>query len=244
MIDLKDKKILYELGLNARITNKALAKKVMLSESSTTLRVNNLIKNEILLGTHTLIDNSKMGYQGYRLYFKFCSTNPEDENKILNWLKNNRAVSVLGRCFGSFDVAVISWVQERQLFEDLIIMLKEKFRDKTTDLEFFIYCETYHFNREYLLDKPPKIRQMIKTGGGKTEKRDELDNKILSSIYNNARKSILEIAHQLKTPPRTIAYRIKQLENKKIIEEVKTKFNGVEEISWFQIEKYLKINYI
>jgi len=314
MVDLKDKKILYELGLNARITNKALAKKIALSESSTIARLNNLIKNEVLFGTHTLIDNSKMGYQGYRLYFKFISTTPEEERKILDWLKNNRAVSVLARCFGFFDVAVMSWIKERQLFDELITAPKEKFRDKITDLEISLYCETYHFNRDYLLENPPKIRKIIKTGGSEIEKIDELDNKILNSMYNDARKSILDISHELKIPPRTIAYRIKQLENKKIIagyninlqttkigyvyyklniilsknakfsdildfaishknviyldrtigiydlqlnmevknneelqkiiEEVKNKFGGIKELSWFQIEKYLKINYI
>lgn len=314
MLDLKDKKILYELGLNARITNKALAKKIMLSESSTISRINNLIKNEILLGTHTLIDSSKIGYQGYRLYFKFFSTTSEEEKEILDWLENNRAVSVLARCFGFFDVAVMSWVKERQLFDDLITVLKERFRDKVTDLEISLYCETYHFNRDYLLESRPKIRKVLKTGGGNVEKIDELDNKILNFLYNDARKSILEISHGLKTPPRTIAYRIKQLEEKKIIvgyninlqttkigyvyyklniilsknakfsdilefatnnqnvvyldrtigiydlqlnlevkdneelqkiiESIKNKFGGIKELSWFQIEKYIKINYI
>lgn len=314
MLDLKDKKILYELGSNARITNKSLAKKIMLSESSTIARINRLFKEEILFGTHTLIDNSKMGYQGYRLYFKFFSTTSEEEKEILDFLKNKKAVSVLAKCFGFFDVAVMSWVKERQLFDEVISDLKEKFRDKITDLEISLYCETYHFNRDYLLESHIKQRQIIKTGGGTIEKIDLLDEKILNSLYNDARKSILDISKEIKTPPRTIAYRIKQLEEKKIIvgyninvqttkigyvyyklniilsknakfseilqfalnnknviyldrtigiydlqlnlevkdseelqkiiEDIKNKFGGIKELSWFQIEKYIKINYI
>ncbi len=314
MLDLKDKKILYELGLNARITNKALSKKIMLSESSTIARINRLFKEEILVGTHTVIDNSKMGYQGYRLYFRFSSTTSEEEKEILNWLKDNRAVSVLARCFGFFDVAVMSWVKERQLFDDLITLLKETFREKITDLQTSLYCETYQFSRDYLLENSPKQRQIIRTGAGIIEKIDKLDERILNSLYNDARKTILDISEELKTSPRTIAYRIKQLEDKKIIvgyninlqttkigyvyyklniilsknskfsnilqfatnnknviyidrtisiydlelnlevknneelqkiiQEIKNKFGGIKELSWFQIEKYIKINYI
>ncbi len=314
MLDLKDKKIIYELGLNARITNKALAKKIMLSESSTIARINRLFEEEILLGTHTLIDNSKMGYQGYRLYFKFFSTTPKEENEILEWLKNNPSVSVLARCFGFFDVAVMSWVKERALFDNLITFLKENFRDKITNLEISLYCETYHFNRDYLFENSPKQRKMIKTGEGKIESYDKLDEKILNLLYDDARKNIIDLSSKLNTPPRTISYRIKQLEKKgiiagyninlqtkkigytyyklniilsknakfsdilnfaisnknviyldrtigvydlqlnieikdneelqKVIEKIKTTFGGIKELSWFQIDKYLKIVYI
>jgi len=314
MVDLKDRKILYELGLNSRVTNKALAKKIALGESSTIGRINNLIKEEILLGTQTIVDNSKIGYRGYRFYFKFSSTTSKEETEILNWLKNHKAVSVLAKCYGSIDVAVMCWNKERKTFEDLINSLKEHFKDKISDLEIVLYCEAYHFSRDYLLDKNNKPRQIIKIGNSELEKIDELDLRILESIYSNARKSILDMSHKLNKPPRTIAFRLKQLENKKIIagysinldtkkigyeyyklnvilsknisfsdilrfasehkntiyldktigkydlelnleikdseelqkiiKEIKDKFGGVRDLSWFQIERYYKINYL
>jgi Lrp/AsnC family leucine-responsive transcriptional regulator len=276
--------------------------------------MDNLLKEEILLGTQTIIDNSKMGYEGYRFYFKFSSTTSKEENEVLNWLKDHKAVSVLARCYGSIDVAVMCWNKDKKIFEELINSLKENFRNKTTDLEIFLYSETYHFSRDYLLEKSNKLRQIIKIGNNETEKIDDLDTKILKSIYNNARKSILDISQELKKPPRTIAFRLNQLEKKKIIagysinlnikkigyeyyklnvilsknvgfqdilrfaiehkntiyldktigkydlelnleikdneelqkiiKEIKDRFEGIRELSWFQIDKYYKINYI
>jgi DNA-binding Lrp family transcriptional regulator len=313
MIDLKDKKILYELGLNARVTNKALAKKIGLSESSTIHRIANLTDNEVLLGTQTIIDSSRLGYEGYRIYFKFSSTTTEEETKILDWLKNNKTASVLAKCSGAIDVAVICWTKSKKEFEEFVNNLKEKFRDKITELDISLYCETYHFSRDYLLDKA-KTRDIIKIGNNSLVKYDKLDEDILKAIFANARKNVIDISEELKEPPRTISFRLKQLEKKKIIagytinlntektgyeyyklnivlsknvinsdllefaiyhkntiyldktigkydlelnlelknksdlskivQEIKDKFGGIKEMSLFQIEKYLKINYL
>ncbi|MEK6927359.1 MAG: Lrp/AsnC family transcriptional regulator [Nanoarchaeota archaeon] len=314
MLDLKDKKLLYELGLNARMTNKALAKKIALSESSTLGRINNLIRQEILLGTQTIIDNSKLGYEGYRIYFKFSSTTTQEEAKIFNWLKINKTVSVLAKCSGAIDGAIICWTKEKGEFEEFVNNFKGHFRSNLEDLDISVYCGTYHFSRDYLLDSKAKTREIIKIGNNGVAKYDELDEKILRSIFADARKSVLEISEELKQPPRTVAFRIKQLEKKKVIagytinlnaegigyeyyklnivlskniinsdllefaihhkntiyldktigkydlelnvelksklelnnliNEIKDKFGGVKEMSWFQVERYLKINYL
>ena len=47
-LDLKDKKILYELDLNSRQSNKQLAKKVQLSEMVVGYRIKRLIDNNFI----------------------------------------------------------------------------------------------------------------------------------------------------------------------------------------------------
>lgn len=216
MLDLKDKKILFELGQNSRTINKDLAKKVGLSESSTINRIKNLEKQGVLLGTQAIIDNSKLGYQGFRIYITFASTTSEEETKIIEWLKQQKAVTVLARCSGSVDIAIISWVKNKIIFEDFVNLLKEKYREKIGNMEIFIYCETYHFSRNYLLNKT-KSKQIIRIGNNSLEKYDEFDQRLLESVYANAKKNVLDISDELKKPPRTVAYRLKQLEKKKII---------------------------
>ena len=55
-------------------------------------------------------------------------------------------------------------------------------------------------------------------GGNNIEKYDEKDLKILKVLAPNARIPILEISEKLKIPPKTIDFRIKQLEKKGIIQ--------------------------
>ena len=47
---------------------------------------------------------------------------------------------------------------------------------------------------------------------------DEIDSKVLKLLAKNARIPIIEISQKLNIPPRTIAFRIKQLEKKNIIQ--------------------------
>ena len=51
----------------------------------------------------------------------------------------------------------------------------------------------------------------------KKQKLDETDYRILKLLAPNSRKPIFEIANELKLSPRTIAYRIRDLEKRRII---------------------------
>ena len=62
-------------------------------------------------------------------------------------------------------------------------------------------------------------------GKSKIEKFDELDIRILRSIASNSRIPIIKLAEKLKTSERTIAFRIKQLEKKKIIQGYRALFD-------------------
>ena len=310
-MDERDRKLLYELSKNSRIPGNILAKKLRLSKSSVAYRLNNLFKEKIILGTQTIIDNSRLGYRGYRIYFNFLSTTSKEEEDILNWLKKQEAVSVLATCSGNTDVAIMSWVKNDNDFEDLLLEIKKRYRSKITNLDIFVYTKTYHFNRNYLAKE--KDKTILLTGKGGSEKYDPLDLKILNLLAEDSRISIVDLSANLNEPERTIAFRIKKLEEKKIIagysinlnlskigyeyfklniifdkntnekdlidfansldnsiyvdktlgrfdfelnlevqnreeldkiiREIKDKFDGIREISLFQIKEYLKIKY-
>ena len=59
-LDLKDKKILYELDLNSRATLNEIAKKVGLSKQVVDYRLKNLIKNNVINRFYTAINFSKL----------------------------------------------------------------------------------------------------------------------------------------------------------------------------------------
>ena len=70
-LDIKDRKILYELDLNARQTDSEIAKKVGLTRDSTRYRINRLIENGHINYFMTLLNSMKLGYDWYRTFFKF-----------------------------------------------------------------------------------------------------------------------------------------------------------------------------
>ena len=89
-LDLKDKKILYELDLNSRATLNEIAKKVGLSKQVVDYRLKNLIKESAIKQFYTVINFSKLGYTQYKLYLKFQNVNPETEKEIIAYWVNNK----------------------------------------------------------------------------------------------------------------------------------------------------------
>ena len=62
-INIKDRKILFELSRNCRLPTTQLAKRVGLSQQGITYRINRLIKTGIISDFITEIDLRKIGYE-------------------------------------------------------------------------------------------------------------------------------------------------------------------------------------
>ena len=70
-LDLKDRKILYELDLNCRQSNTQIGKKVGLKKDVVSYRINNMEKEGIIKDYWTVIDTFKLGYNVFRVYLIF-----------------------------------------------------------------------------------------------------------------------------------------------------------------------------
>ena len=79
ILDLKDKKILYELDVNSSATMKKIGKNVQLSQQSVEKRINKMIQNKVINSFQTIIAYHKLGYTVYTLYLRFQNTTIEKE---------------------------------------------------------------------------------------------------------------------------------------------------------------------
>ncbi|UCD21143.1 MAG: Lrp/AsnC family transcriptional regulator [archaeon] len=214
-LDLKDRKILYELDINARQTISEIAKKVKLNKNTVNYKIKKLENEKLILGYYTVVDYSKLGFISLRVYFNFFNTKPEHEKEIINFLIKNKKVGVVGQVESPYDIIFQAWVKNIYEFDDFWFKFKKKFRQFIWKERVYLVNRVYNFKRKYITDKPNYEYEF--GGGSKKEKFDEFDLKILKLLARNARIPIIDIAEKLKVPERTIAYRIKQLEKKKII---------------------------
>jgi Lrp/AsnC family leucine-responsive transcriptional regulator len=214
-MDKKDKRLLYHLSKNSRESVKYLSKTIRLSPPSTIYRLTALRQQGILRAYHCIIDNSLLGYKGFRLYFSFTKTLPEQENEILQWLVAQKAASVVAQCYGGIDVAIMSWVADEREFYAFFKEFKRLWGKYTHKLDFFIYQRTAHFARSYLEDKPSEY--LFTTGMGSKSTFDELDMQILSLLSEDARDSALSLSTHCTVSAKTIIERIRRLERDRII---------------------------
>lgn len=223
-LGIKDRKILYQLDLNARQTNSEIAKKVALSKDVVNYRIKKLEKEGIITSYYTIIDTSKLGYLSFRVYIKLLDTPPAIEKEILNFLINNKNVFFVADMNGLFDIAIGVWVKDIYEFEDFYLNFKRKYKQYIGKELISIFTIVYHFHRPYLLEKQSETKVEY-LGKSELVKHDKTDIRILKLISPNARIPIVDISKKLNIPERTVAFRIKQLERKKIIQGYRTLFN-------------------
>ena len=103
-LDLKDRKLLYELDCNSRQSIQQLAKKVGLSKDAVKYRINRLLKNEIIKSFSAVIDTGKLGFASFRLFLKFYQLSPKKEKEILNFLQKNKNLVWFVQAEGNWNI--------------------------------------------------------------------------------------------------------------------------------------------
>jgi len=240
-LDLKDRKILYQLDLNARQPNGQIAKKVGLSKEVVAYRIKKLEKDRVVKSYYTIIDMSRLGYFSFRVYIKFLDTTPEVEKKVIDYLVRDKDTFFVGGIYGSFDIAFGVWVKDIYEFEDFYMRFKEKYKQNIGKEQISIFTIAYHFHRAYILEKKQTEEKAEFFGKSELEKYDDLDVGILRLIATNARIPLIDISEKLKAPERTVAFRIKQLEKKGIIQGYRALFNlGSMGYEYYKVDFILK----
>ena len=117
-LDLKDRKILFELDKNSRQSNSEIAKRVGLNKNTVNYKINRMTQEGVIKGYYSVIDSSKLGYFSIKIYLKFFNTNQEDEKKMIEWLNSQKIVGVLAKIGAIYDLAVMCWIKNIYEFQD------------------------------------------------------------------------------------------------------------------------------
>jgi len=217
-LDIKDKKILYELDLNARNSNSEIAKKVALSKDTVNYRIKRLEKLGVIQSYYAILDNSRLGYLSFRVYLNFFETTNEKEQELIDYLVKHNKVGWVAKKEGFHNFAFLVWTKDIFEFDDFWKIFAEKFRSYFYERWISIWVKLHHYRRAYLLNlKEDTSKTEIMGGSREKIELDKIDSEILKLISPNARIQLIDLAKKLKLSERAIAYRIKALEKKKVI---------------------------
>lgn len=215
-LDLKDRKILFELEQNSRQSLNEIAKKVRLKKETVFHRIKNLEKRGIIKNYLTEINIYKLGYQFYPILVKFQNTTPEIEEEIYQFLLNNKYMAWLTKCEGAWDVNFSLITKSNFQVNEFLDEFLSKYSQYVSDKHIFITTEIHYFKRGFWLNK--QTTQIVSTGGEKTIEIDGSDFKLLTTMATEARKSLVELGETLKVNPKNISYKLKKLEKEKVIQ--------------------------
>ncbi|MDO8740864.1 MAG: Lrp/AsnC family transcriptional regulator [Candidatus Woesearchaeota archaeon] len=238
-LDLKDRKILYQLDVNCRQADSEIGKKVGLSKQVVDYRIKKLLKDNIITRFSTVIDTYKLGFSKYKIYLSLENADKKTISEIIGFLKQHKKTEWIATCSGKFDIIAGYIVKDVYEFNEAIKELDEKFSQHISLRETSISTGVPHWRKEYLLENKEPFPAVFQGGKKDDLKIDPVDEEIIKILVNNARMPIIEIAQRLKTTPRIVNYRIKNLKKENII-LIHRVFLNLNKFNWIYCKALIK----
>lgn len=243
-IDIKDRKILYELDLNCRQSNSQIGKKVGLGRDVVSYRIGKLIKNGVITNFYSVIDTFRLGYNVFRLYINFHYVTPEIKKEIIDYFVNYNYSWVVVTVKSEIDLDVVIWVKniyEFYKFWDQTLDKYEKYIEKHA---ISIYIKSSVFMKSYLLSdksKTDKRRFFDMNCGVKPVDIDETDYFLLNEIAENARIPLVDLGEKLDCSSQKINYRLDNLVEKGVLKAFRVNIDPAKlGLQKYKVDIYLK----
>ena len=224
-LDTKDRKILEQLELNARQSSSQIAKKVGLSKDAVLYRIKNLEERKIILGYHSVLNLSKLGFLSYKIMLSFRDIDSNIETSIINYIKNEKSAGWVVSCDVAYNLMAIFWVRNSFTFNEFLKRFLEKFSKYIRERQIIMLTENHMQRKSYLFNKNLNLED-IYTGNEKEEELDEKDLKIIKILANNSIGKLYKIASSLKLTPEAVSHRIKVLQQKGILQAFRPTINS------------------
>jgi Lrp/AsnC family leucine-responsive transcriptional regulator len=218
-LDVKDRELLYEIDLDARLGTSELGKRIGMSQEGTFYRLKRLEKLNVISGYMTLINFGKIGYTGYAVYAKFQNVTREEKKNVIEELKQNDHIYWIAEFGGNFDITFAIMAKNIVHFNEIFTEISNKYNNVLKDFKVAIRVELVQFPRDYLIEKGTSKKKTPRFGKFiELEKLDKLDELILKEMAKNARISSIQLSKRIKKPISTVTSRLKKLKKKGIIQ--------------------------
>lgn len=229
-LDVKDRKILYELSKNARFPVKRIAKQVGLSREVVDYRLEQMMKSGLLTGFTTLIDLKKLGHVIHIIYLQMKSMDKETEKRLIDMFVDNRKIIWVVTCGGRYDIGLM--VDSRSLdefegtFHEIVslcgdylgnirILNEVKYEylglglllEGVEEYQDVPLKDSISFHKEFKRVRPGNDIYILK----------DREKRLLELMTGNARIRILELSEKLGVSTKAVKSMIKGLINNGVI---------------------------
>lgn len=236
-IDLKDRKILYELDYNCRQSNTQIGKKVGLKKDVVSYRIDKMEKEGVIEKYYTVIDAYKLGYYLFRYYINFQYVSATIKNEIINYFSQYKNICTVGQAVGKYDLIIVVWVNNLGEFHQFWSESLDKYGDYFENRIFSLYIHGIGFRQSFLMLEKLNTYERENHevfGVGPIAKIDKIDYSLLNFLSLNARAPLIELAEKLNTSSQTINYRIKRMRKSGVIQT----FRVAVDLSRFNLKRY------
>ena len=237
-LDLKDKKLLTYLEMDARISHSELAKKLKTSKQVVKYRIEKLEKQGIIQGYFALVDIAKLGKKPYLIYLKLIKISSKAEIEWVKQIDKNPNVIATGKNAGNWDLTLVISASDNNELDKILRSILSGKADKIKQKLITDQIQSTYFTSKLLYNLEGK--EASTEDKKENLEIDEKEQLLLKLLSQNCRLSLLELSEKIKTSPNTIKNKIKSLEQRKIIIGYKTKIN-YEKLSFLHFRVFLHL---
>jgi DNA-binding Lrp family transcriptional regulator len=227
-LDLKDKKILAILDINARTPLSKIASEVGLSKQVVDYRIKRLIEKEVITGFTIRCDLTKLGYSSFGVYIRMRNVTEKREEEIIQLIVKHPFSKWVVVCEGRWDLAFALAAKNMIDFESMLEEIIAAIGDNVEKYEISSIFTIHEFYLSILERKEPRTCKPPRNESAKEqelEKIDSTDMLIMNELQLNSRANPVAIATKLKISADMVRYRIKNLVSRKIILDYHTQIN-------------------
>ena len=105
-LDIKDRRILSELDLNARQSNSEIGKNVGLSKEVVKYRIDRMTESSLILRFHTVINYFRIGIVKFKLYLKLKNADMKKLEEIGQYFFKHTKTEWVALTSGKWDLIV------------------------------------------------------------------------------------------------------------------------------------------
>jgi len=244
ILDALDKKILYFLALNSRTKISKIAKKTHCSVAKVSYRINNLIKNKVIVFFPTLINYRALGFNAISIDYRLKDLDQKTLDNLIEQISKIKNVADIIQVNGIYNLHVVLLEKNLSAASVSIWELRQLLSQHIISESISFYLSSIFFERKVFyndiklhshpglvaVEEPKKIFDLTK------EQRS-----VLSILANNSTISTFELAKRLGCSAQKVFNIIKTLEENKIIRGYTIKINpALENYLYFRVLLKLK----
>lgn len=220
-LDLLDRKILLELDTDARASLAEVGKKLRIGKNNVQYRLARMMEDGVIKKFSTMVSNAKLGFFLGKLYLQLSGFDKKSEEEFYNYLMNDKRIIWVAKCEGRWDLMLGMYVENIAQLNDIKWDLFRKYEKYINSYDAVFTVDAQKSQRSYLVHKnrkqiiaKKKISEYI--GRGKAE-LDDTDKRILLAISNDGRYNYVQLGKRLGLNPKTVQKRIREMEEKNVI---------------------------
>ncbi|MCK4650521.1 Lrp/AsnC family transcriptional regulator [Candidatus Pacearchaeota archaeon] len=214
-LDKKNQAILQMLVDNSRTSLSKISKKVKISRPAVLQRIKQMEEKKIILQYISYYNLIRAGYQFHVI---FLETNKEDENKFIGGISKHKFSAAVSKIASKFNILWMVFSKNPKHLNKIISEVSKIMSIK--DLKILPIIENYFDNYKLFSESKKELKEFR----GKVE-LNSIDAKILNSLKNNSKISLVKISEKCRLSAEAIQQRIKKLVEKGIILNFFTNFD-------------------